>query len=83
MLQADKQDMGYFRFSDVDRNLVVASTDMTDLSKKPLVDSERRFLRPHYSETEFASDVYGSEGVYVDKHAVDESIEIKLNVLHS
>jgi hypothetical protein len=73
--------MGYLRFADVERNLVVASTDMPDLSKKPFLDVETQSgpLRPHYSQTEFESDIYGSKGVYVDRLAVDESIEINLS----
>jgi hypothetical protein len=80
LFQADKRDMGHFRFSDIDRNLLVASTDMPDMTKKSLrIEAERtKRLRPHYSETEHASDVFGERGVYIDSQAIDQPIRLDL-----
>jgi len=72
--------MGAFRFSDVGRHLVVASTDMKDLSTTAISASEKlkMGLRPHYSQTEFSSDVYGDAGVYIDKEAKGGKIQLLL-----
>ena len=35
-------------------------------------------LRPHYSQTEFASDIYGTEAVYADNLAIDETLQLHL-----
>ena len=75
--------MGSFRFSDVDRNLIVASTDMIGLSKKPVFDVPLQSLvrSRHYSETEFASDIYGSDGVYNNRLVKDESLKFDLTYI--
>ena len=72
--------MGSFRFSDVDRNFIVASTDMIGLSKKPVFDVPltNQVRSRHYSETEFASDIYGADGVYNDRLVIDESLKLDL-----
>ena len=75
--------MGYFRFSDVERNLLVASTNMPDLSKRSLLDDSRQDgttrIQPHYSKLPDVADVFGTEGVYLDKKAT----VIKIHVKHS
>ena len=73
-------DMGSFRFSDVERNLIVASTDMIGLSKKSVCDVplENKIRSRHYSETEFLSDVYGSQGVYSDNHVTEETLKLDI-----
>jgi predicted metallopeptidase len=71
--------MGYYRFSDVERNLIVASTDMTGLLKKSFVDAPgQKLIRSHYSQTEFLSDIYGTNGVYADTLASSEDIKLDL-----
>ena len=80
ILLSDKLDTGSFRFSDVARNLIVASTDMLGLSKQPLLDNSlrRAQARSHYSETEFMSDIYGEKGVYKDSLVTNEDVAIQL-----
>ena len=72
--------MGSFRFSDVGRNLIVASTDMIGLSKKSVLNQRgSKYVRSqHYSETEFASDVYGHKGVYEDNLVVNEIVQFEI-----
>ena len=77
ILLGDRQDMGTFRFSDVDRNLIVASTDMPSLSKGSFdKQTINRKKHAHYSKTEYASDVYGENGVYVDRLVTNEEVWI-------
>ena len=40
LLIASRADMGALRFSDVDRNIMVASTGMNELSKDPILTLE-------------------------------------------
>jgi hypothetical protein len=76
--QGDKFDMNAFRFTDVDRNAIVASTDMIDLTTTPL-EPETKLRKPaHYSETEALDDVFGSKGVYIDKMVTNELIKLKV-----
>jgi hypothetical protein len=84
-VQADKRDMGHFRFSDVDRNLLLASTDMPDMTKTSLLAEAEKMkrLRPHYSQTEHASDVFGERGVYIDNQSIDQPIRLQLVVENS
>lgn len=83
VLRGDKFDMNAFRFTDVDRNLIVASTDMIDLTSNPLETTKETALRKpaHYSETEVIDDLFGAKGVYVDNMVTNE--EIRLAVTHS
>ena len=70
--------MGHFRFSDIDRNLLVASTNMPDMSKDSLLDSlSATRIRRHYSELKGATDVFGTEGVYSNGHATGQQIRFK------
>jgi hypothetical protein len=79
MPQPDKYDMGEFRFTDIDRNLLVASTEFTMLIKKPLEKREAQpSMKAHYSSQEHISDVFGETGVYIDNFVADEIHEIHL-----
>lgn len=80
--QGDKFDMNAFRFTDVDRNTIVASTDMIDLTMTPLAPQTNLRKPAHYSETEALDDVFGSKGVYQDKMVTNEVIKLKLAYLN-
>ena len=78
-LQEDKYDMGELRFSDIDRNILVASTEQTLLKKDRFVTYasvfdhvEHQHVKPHYSTKEHASDVFGAAGVYGDNLVTNE-----------
>mmetsp|Transcript_29528 Transcript_29528/g.68312 ORF Transcript_29528/g.68312 Transcript_29528/m.68312 type:complete len:204 (+) Transcript_29528:799-1410(+) len=77
LLKIDKTDMGALRFTDLDRNILVASTDMVDLTKTPLdeVSSTTSSLRAgrRYNNTEFLT-------VYTDDLASNEKITLQLVV---
>lgn len=79
VLRGDKFDMNAFRFTDVDRNLIVASTDMIDLTSTPL-EAKQDNLRKlaHYSETEAMDDVFGAKGVYIDNLVTNEEIRLEV-----
>jgi hypothetical protein len=90
LLCSSKADMGAFRFSDVDRNLMVASTLMKGMSKDPIQRLEQHSAPPasdkslaenqhiHYSLVEHANDIFGVADVYIDNMVNNELI--KLNV---
>ena len=85
LLIASRADMGALRFSDVDRNLMVASTGMTEISKEPILSveeaskaREKEVSHVHYSKFEHVNDVFGAEGIYVDNLVTNENIKLKL-----
>lgn len=83
LLIASRADMGALRFSDVDRNLLVASTGMTELSKDPILTLEEvaqirgeEASHVHYSSFEHVDDVFGAAGIYVDSLVTNENIKL-------
>jgi hypothetical protein len=79
VLKGDKFDMNAFRFTDIDRNLIVASTDMIDLTTTPLEARKESIRRPaHYSDTEALDDVFGTKGVYIDNMVTNELIKLEV-----
>jgi hypothetical protein len=82
-LQADRYDTGELRFTDIDRNLLVASTNADAFAKKalPLVQETTSNSQAsqashkesvHYSKSE--SEVVGAYGVYKDNLSTGERI---------
>lgn len=69
ILQQNKQDMGAHRFTWVEKNLMVAGTDMPDYDDRP-PDKE------HYSKTHEKVGVYGLKKLYTDNVSADEEIRI-------
>ena len=69
--------MGAFRFTDMDRNIVFASTDYPGLTKSPVAISRQRSAvqKPHYSKCD-VGDVYGEQFVHVDKNVTNERVVI-------
>ena len=87
LLQASKGDMGAFRFTDVDRGVVVASTNMEGMlpTDKDAFDAdileipkETKSEVNHYSKAEIGVDIFGSERVYIDKFVANEVISLLL-----
>jgi mannosyltransferase OCH1-like enzyme len=81
VLQANKSDMGAFRFTDIDRGIIMASTGMDGMSNadKDAFDAmSSRDAEVHYSRTEVGVDVFGSERVYIDKHVTRELVLFSL-----
>jgi hypothetical protein len=87
LLIASRADMGALRFSDVDRNMIVASTGMTELSKDPILAFEDQLKQAseveashlHYSSFEHANDVFGADSIYVDNLVTNEWIRVKIS----
>jgi len=89
--KADKQDLGAFRFSDPERNIVVATTDMPSLSKSPMTYEMKisgvrgkaevkvdRKVKPHYSISTKGEQLWGTHDVYSDELVVPEYIQISV-----
>jgi hypothetical protein len=90
--QGDKHDLGFFRISDPERMLILASTDLPGLDKSPresnfLLKAEARYRNrqrslPHYSST-LAQLVWGEELVYKDQAVVGEKLNFKSQTMES
>ena len=88
ILKADKSDMEANRISDVDRNVMVASTDMIDMNKSPLLPprvipqllrSEHLVMKRHYTYLNYVNDVFGSIDVYIDDQVKNEVVKLSLH----
>lgn len=88
ILKTDKSDMEAHRISDVDRNIMVASTDMIDMNKSPLLPpqviphllrSEPPEIKKHYAYLEFVNEVFGSVDVYIDEQVTNEVVKLSLH----
>lgn len=86
--QADKSDLGAFRFSDSERNVIIASTDLPGLSKAPIFYESSQNLRsgktailqkPHYSISTRGQQLWGTHDVYADDLVEDEVITLKVS----
>ena len=76
ILKANKKDMGSQRFTSVEKNTVVAATD--------LPDSDDRFLslgqtmeKNHYSSIRTRGEIFGSSGLYTDFNIANEMIKFE------
>ena len=89
LFQADKNDLGSFRFSDPERNIFFASTDMPGLGKAPLVYKEggggsirsikkKKKVRPHYSTCSHGDALWGTHDVYADNLVSPERVKIHI-----
>lgn len=85
--------MGEMRFTDVDRNLLVASTEQYGFIKRPLdiaavanldVDKTKQDrnkhpkVKPHYSSKNYRSDIFGASGVYRDELSANTEYALRL-----
>ncbi len=79
--------MGEMRFTDVDRNLLFASTNQNLMPSKaidfldgPPPPVPKVKPKAHYSSTVRESgDVFGSRGVYIDNQVTNENIQLRLS----
>ncbi len=88
LFQADKNDLGSFRFSDPERNIFFASTDMPGLGKAPLVYKEggggsirstkKKKVRPHYSTCSHGDALWGTHDVYADNLVSPDRVKIHI-----
>jgi len=89
ILQQNKRDMGAHRFTLLEKNLLVAATDMPDYDdrqygqKQPDDDEEDEESEDnggrageHYSKTHVKVGVYGLNGLYKPGHIANENIRI-------
>jgi hypothetical protein len=77
LLHTDRYDTGELRFTDLDRNLLVASTNADGLARQPIPREDERIVQTsvHYSRSE--SEVVGAHGVYRDDKAAHERIRLR------
>jgi hypothetical protein len=86
VLLSDRNDLGELRFTDIDRNLLIASSNQNKLSKTPIRDSSIQQQEQaskitkkesiHYSKSE--SDIVGEYNTYVDQLCSGEDIRIQI-----
>lgn len=81
ILHQNKWDMGAHRFTFLEKNLVVAATDLPDSNDREKLESvgAGNGGGEHYSKTHAKTGIYGLEGLYVDKRKADEDIAITLD----
>jgi hypothetical protein len=68
ILGQNKDDMGAHRFNDLERNILVAATDMPDYD-------DRKGVK-HYSDSKKAKTLFGLEGIYQDLSPANELIRL-------
>lgn len=74
ILKQNKVDMGAHRFTFVDKNTLVAATDMPGSNDLEHVNDEKAPI--HYSKVHQASRMYGVKNVYTHKAEANEDIRI-------
>ena len=71
ILKQNKWDMGAHRFTLLEKNLVVAATDMPDYD-----DRDKLQEKEHYSKTHVKTGIYGLEKLYEDNRKANEDIKL-------
>ncbi|KAL3776566.1 hypothetical protein ACHAWO_013227 [Cyclotella atomus] len=69
ILEQNKNDMGAHRFTWLDRNLIIAATDMPEYDDRPP-------SKEHYSKTHEKAGVYGMRKLYTNSKRANEDIRI-------
>ena len=69
ILQQNKQDMGAHRFTWMERNLMVAATDMPEYDDRPSTVV-------HYSKTHLKVGIYGLQKLYKDSRRANEQLRV-------
>lgn len=72
ILKQNKEDMGSHRFTNVENNLVVASTDMPGADDREVQEN----APVHYSKAHVKTGVYGLTGVYKDLNIANSELRI-------
>ena len=76
ILEGNKKDMGAFRFTYTDKNLIIATTDMPNFDDRPT--DAKDVPENHYSKVKKKGHVYGLKGLYKDNRIAHENIKIDL-----
>ena len=78
MLLTDRYDLGELRFTDIDRNLLVGSTNQDRFARTPVrkADAKKVKAPEHYSKS--LSDIVGESGTYKDNQVVNERIRLQI-----
>jgi hypothetical protein len=78
ILLTDRHDLGETRFVDIDRNIILASTDQDRIAKTPIESNSSNMSKNilHYSKSE--SDIVGEVGVYKDELSLNERLIVKI-----
>lgn len=81
ILAQNKWDMGAHRFTWLEKNLVVAATDLPDSNDRENLKDKQDGGGggEHYSKTHAKIGIYGLQGLYVDKSRADEDIRLVLD----
>ena len=82
MLHTDRYDLGELRFTDLDRNLLVGSSNAGALSRRAIrqdMESLSKKESVHYSKSE--SEIVGEHGVYRDDKTANEHIRLQYQLL--
>lgn len=78
IIKGNKQDMGAFRFTFTEKNLVVATTDMPNFDDRPLSGTKKKIPENHYSKVKKKGQVYGTKGLYKNMRVSHENIRIDI-----
>lgn len=79
-LLSDRYDLGELRFTDVERNLLVASTNQDLIAKEAIkvFDDEEEISSLHYSKSE--TNVVGEAKIYRDSLVSNEQVRIRIRL---
>lgn len=78
ILNQNKWDMGAHRFTLLEKNLVVAATDMPDYDDRKSLEEKE-----HYSKTHVKAGIYGLDKLYINNKKADEDIHILIDARYS
>jgi hypothetical protein len=75
-LLTDRYDLGELRFTDIDRNLLIASTNHDRIAKSPIEESHVIVSKEsaHYSKSD--TDIVGEYRVYKDNKSANENVKL-------
>ena len=77
ILDGVKNDMGAFRFTYIEKNLIMATTDMPDFDDRPT--DAKNIPSNHYSKVDKKGQVYGTSGLYKNLDIAHENIRIEVD----
>lgn len=76
ILDGNKEDMGAFRFTHNEKNIIIATTDMPDFDDRPV--DNKNVPSNHYSKVKDPGIAYGREGLYRNKNVAHENIRFEI-----
>lgn len=78
ILHADRYDLGELRFTDLERNLLIASTNADQFARSPVIPlTKTRETPSHYST--FESDIVGSTATYTDSMVMNANFRLRVH----